>query len=317
MAKPDWITISQNSGNSGSTTVTITASTYQELIERTGQLTINSDNTSASTIVNITQLARERIYISVSPTTLTVPYTGGTYNISITSNGAWSITSYPSWITPIKLSGNGNDVVGFIINPNDTLTAKTDNIVFETIDATATVAVTLEALVPVLSISPSSYIMDYSGGDFYLNIYSNYYWNITTPAWITVSESSGYGDSIITVTVSENEFLKAFTDDIVITDTVNEVRCTVTQYQPYDIDYENYDFTIEAISGGTIRIANNYNVNTFSFEYRINRGEWQSTYVTSPSSIDFEINAGDIIQFKDGNVYYDKERCRFTQLPRF
>lgn len=68
MAKPDWITLNKTSGGGSSETseqVQITAEYNLTAEGRTGSLTINSENTSTSKTVSISQDARPKISVII------------------------------------------------------------------------------------------------------------------------------------------------------------------------------------------------------------------------------------------------------------
>ena len=126
--------------NGDMATVTIGVPENQTLSGKTYTVNFIGDETSNS--LTITQEAqREVVTVSVSPSSLTVPASGSSYYITITSNGNWTITA-PSWITLSTSTGSGNATIGITVGNNGTGNQRTGNIVVATVDRTATVSVT-------------------------------------------------------------------------------------------------------------------------------------------------------------------------------
>ena len=73
MSKPSWVTLSQNTGSSGTTIVTVTASTNEELVQRTGSLFIKT--VSPPYIGRSVNLVQSAATINYSTMPLTVEIT--------------------------------------------------------------------------------------------------------------------------------------------------------------------------------------------------------------------------------------------------
>lgn len=228
----NWITVSSSSGNSGSTVVTVTASSYSELTARTTSLTVRTVNSNLSANVNITQEPKEIITVTVSPTSISAPVSGGTYTFNIASNGAWTIT-YPSWLQVSQTSGTGNATITVTIPENESYSALTGNIVVSTADNTATVSVSQAAAEEPsrISVSPTTIQNIVSGGSAYtLTVTSNTGWTIDGPSWVRYSTLRGSGDTTVNITVVPNSS-SARTDNIVFTTTDSAATATVSLSQ--------------------------------------------------------------------------------------
>ena len=118
-----WITFSQNSGDSGRTTVTATIAGNISTA-RTATITV-TDGTNTSTI-SVSQTA---LAFSVSPVSINVLSAATTKEITISSPYPWTIVSSESWITFSQDSGS---------NGTYTVTASIDS---SLVDRTATITV--------------------------------------------------------------------------------------------------------------------------------------------------------------------------------
>lgn len=59
--------------------------------------------------------------ISVTPHTATIPNTGGSFDVIVSSSGEWTLTGkadYSSWVVPSVVKGVDGDIVKFTVQPN-------------------------------------------------------------------------------------------------------------------------------------------------------------------------------------------------------
>ena len=314
----DWIQIDKNSGNSGTTVITVTAATYSELVQRTTSLTVNTVNTSLSGSVAITQEARDVVTVMVSPTTISAPVCGGTYSFNIISNGDWTIT-YPEWVSLSQSAGTGNATITVVLGNNQTVEDLLGNIVVSTIDNSATVQVSQEGLYAYISVSPTRLVYVIDGGTDTITITSNAPWTASTNVgWLTLSSSAGTGNGSITVTCSatsedRNAVITFSTKDESAITTIlqyNKVPYLVLNESAMTFDgnggvqnlgvSSNVDWEIETVSAGpsviiiarengtlSIKNAAAYNGST-TFTYSIN-----GSNLSTGSSV--SVNTNDII----------------------
>ena len=205
----DWIDIDKNGGGSGETIVTITASSYSELVERTTSLTVRTRNTNLSKTVSITQMPREAITITVSPSSFHISRNGGRYYFNIVSNGYWEVVGYPSWVTLSQTSGTGNATVYFTASTTDSITERTGYITLRTLygdieDNRVRVTLTQERAYQYIYVSPSELVFIYTGGSKTINVTTNGFWTASTESeWVTLSQTEGTGNTVVTVTVDD------------------------------------------------------------------------------------------------------------------
>ena len=120
----DWLSIDKISGT-GNAQITLTASSYQELVERTQSLVIQGQ--------------KESVYLNVKQNAI-VPsatldnyeigaYTEGIYTNGITSNVPWTAIVNGDWFTIDKTSGN-EGYTNFNITTSETGTDREGNISF-------------------------------------------------------------------------------------------------------------------------------------------------------------------------------------------
>ena len=201
----DWLHISQDSGNTGTTVVTITANTYSEITARTASLTVSTNNSNLSKSVQIRQEAREVITVYASPLEINASRNGGSYSFNILSNGNWEI-EYSDWFGVMTESGSGNATVVVFIPENTNITDRNGYIRVSTIDNYVDIIVTQERAEITVDASPKSLTFIYTGGSQTINVVSNGPWTATTQNnWCTLSQTAGTGNTVVTVTTQHYE----------------------------------------------------------------------------------------------------------------
>ena len=111
-----WVTFSQNSGDSGRTTVIATIADNTST-SRTATITVTDRDQFTQTI----SVSQEGLAFSVSPTAITVGAVATAETITISSPYAWTIVSSENWITFSQDSGsNGTYTVTASIASADT-----------------------------------------------------------------------------------------------------------------------------------------------------------------------------------------------------
>lgn len=316
----DWITISSNSGNSGTTVITVTAATYDELTARTTSLVVNTVYTSLSGSVSISQEPRAVETVSVSPSTISVPKEGGTYTFNIISNGAWTISYPDEWMNLSQSAGTGNATITVDVAQNLILSGKTGNIEVSTRDNTAIVQVSQERNTGYINVEPSVLEFVYSGGSRAVIVGSNTDWTISNvPNWVSASTLSGTGNNVVTFTISDTP---SSDRNVAIKFSVLDEDAYLTIRQSSTIPYlyfENSAITFDNAGGTQINRVNS-NVQwevlpNLTFEI-ISGGTvtWTSTWsydiiycskngndYLSGSSISVQVNTGDILDFYGNN----------------
>lgn len=113
----DWIILDKTTGI-GSDEVTITVSSYSELVERLKNLVFTTTDNKASDTCVVRQFAQSR-YLLVEPSTVIAPYTGGEVEVRVIASEPWTVASVPSWASCNATGGGaGTKTVRFTVKPN-------------------------------------------------------------------------------------------------------------------------------------------------------------------------------------------------------
>ena len=204
LAVADWLSSSKSSGtNDGS--FTLTAYTNRSGQERTAMVTVAGGGLSRT--ITVTQPAQS---LSVSPSSWAVLAGGGSQNMSVTSNMAWTV-SVPStaseWLSSDKLSGSNNGSFMLTAQPNTTSLARSVTLTVSGGGLSRTVTVTQPAQ-PTLTLSPSSWAAPSTGGTQTEQVTSNGAWTVSIPSvasgWLSSSKLSDGNNGSFVLTATAN-----------------------------------------------------------------------------------------------------------------
>lgn len=190
--------------------------------------------------------------IELDVESLTIPASGGSSNVVVTSESGWTATK-PAWITlSTSTGGTGNTTVSVSTSINNYYKSRTGEVVFtDGVDSvTLTVKQEGEVLLKnlyqgensvkmmirngekiyqqftkiVFDVDKDSIEFPASGGTDTLTITANENWTMTVPAWLTASAVSGRSSA--TITLTSQPIQETLEGDIVIT--CNGVQKTVS-----------------------------------------------------------------------------------------
>ena len=112
----NWLSIDKTSGT-GNAEITLTASSYEELVDRTTSLKVQG--ISANAILNVRQNALVPA-ITLSTSRIEGSFESATYNVVVTSNVDWTLESDSNWYTLSQNSGTkGNTTLIITMGENE------------------------------------------------------------------------------------------------------------------------------------------------------------------------------------------------------
>lgn len=203
-SNPEWITVSPTYG-SGDTPLALTVSANEEQAVRSGEVKVSSKDNSA--VLTVTQAFMEK-YLRVNPDGITTDRFGGSFEIEVESNVAWTLSELPNWVTASVTEGTNNGHIVMEIAPinGEVSEDRSATLTFSGggIDVFFMVVQTKETSLG-FSVSPMELEIPYEGGTRSLSVTSNIPWTAFTKVdWITISPDSGNGNAEVTVNVAEN-----------------------------------------------------------------------------------------------------------------
>lgn len=205
-ATDSWVSPSVSSFDDSSTSfgVSVSENGFDDRSAKVRVL-INDGSVSALAVEYTVSQAGKNLVLSVSPTSFSVPATGGRYNSTVSTNGSYTIGEVPTWIEASK----SDSTASFTVAENTEFIQRTGTV---TITATGgsqtkseTVTLVQAANIPVLTVSPESIVFDVASGELRtVTVTSNAPWQITndvdgTNHWWVDTGGSGTGNGSFTV----------------------------------------------------------------------------------------------------------------------
>ena len=196
---------------------------------------------------------RKKVDVAFTTTTIGIAPEGAIVEVALTSNGDWSIVSYPEWLTVSPLSGNGDAMLVLTASVNDSDASLSGEIKATTKDNSAILTVTQEPRVKnFVSVSPIEKNIDFEGDTFEIEVTANCEWTVSVVAdWLKCEPMSGNGNGIVLVTVEPvTGDISQRETNIFFDGAENElVSVHVTQYAQVHIpinispDWMSFDYT--------------------------------------------------------------------------
>ena len=145
------------------------------------------------------------VEVSFDNAAQTIDAQGGSIEVTLKSNGEWSIAMTEGWIMVSSMSGNGDATLTITVAPNTTGESRSAEITASTKDNTAVMTLTQNAPQHYVDVTPMSIVCGPDGGEFTVEVTSNIEWEVVTPEWVTSSMMSGANDATLTLTVTPIE----------------------------------------------------------------------------------------------------------------
>lgn len=229
----EWLTLSPSKGTAGDMTMTITAAANKETAPRTTTVKVSIPETGLSESVVVSQEAGEPDpVLEVSPDKGTVPATGGSLQISITANNAWTVTCSETWVSIAPASGKDNATVTLLAAANTQTKARTATILVASGSLSKAVTLTQEAAVPdpVLEVSPLQASFKAEGGNIQITVTANNAWTATcSDSWISLSAASGTANATVVLTAAKNTVTRDRAATVTVSSGNLSKTITVTQ----------------------------------------------------------------------------------------
>ena len=201
-AESDWLTIKPESGNAGTSQVTLTAAENTTTGSRTTTLTVKSGELTKS--INVSQSAANPV-ISLDTSSLEFASVSASKSFKITANTSWTVASDQTWCSVSPASGSGDSSVTVNVEENTSTAERTATIMVKSDAGNKTINVTQSGVAAVLTLDVSSLEFASGSGSKMFRISSNIMWAISSDKnWCSVSPTSGNNDGSVTVSVEEN-----------------------------------------------------------------------------------------------------------------
>lgn len=203
----DWLNISQMTGGTGETALSLTALTNNSLEPKTATITARNTQYNVSDTTTVT-IQGFQPTLTLSRSTLRFDSTGGTATFTVYSNTAWTI-NFPAIVQSYSTSaGTGDTEVTIALAPNPDEVAKIDTGIVKDVFNVNQLYLTIvqESFIVELNVEPTDDIVfKNTGSTTAITIDSNADWELEYPSWVTPSITSGEsGTTTVTFTAGQN-----------------------------------------------------------------------------------------------------------------
>ena len=152
-AGSEWLTIKPESGNAGTSQVTLTVAENTTTGLRTSMISVKSGELSKS--IEVSQSAANP-EISLDISSMEFASGSGSKSMKITSNTSWTVSSNQTWCSVSPTSGNGDGGVTVSVDENSSTSKRTATITVESETITRMLSVTQSGVEATPVPTPSS-----------------------------------------------------------------------------------------------------------------------------------------------------------------
>ncbi len=199
--KPDWINLSVmfSTGN----TVVIVSADANNLVggsDRSGTITFEGEGKT----LELPVYQEKYPLLTISPPSFSFDIYGGTETVTVTSDQNWAISDNQSWISLSKSSGSDDGSFTVTCSQNTSGSDRSGTITISGGGLTRTITVNQDGI--DLTVSPTTLSYGPSGSSQTVTVSSNVNnWAVSESySWISVSKTSGSGNSTFSITCTEN-----------------------------------------------------------------------------------------------------------------
>ena len=149
----------------------------------------------------------KKVDVAFTATNVTINPEGATVEAALTSNGDWSVDTYPEWLTISPTSGKGNATLTLTAPANNSEETRSGEVRVTTKDNSATLTVTQEAREQsFITVNPTEIEVDAEGGTYEVTVTANCDWTVNNTAdWILCEPTSGNGNGTVVLSVNPIE----------------------------------------------------------------------------------------------------------------
>lgn len=198
-----WLQFSPAEGN-GNGSITLTALENADTTIRSATVTVSTEGVSP---VDVTVSQNGSQYdLAVSEQTLSFEADEATASFSIISNTSWTVESSVEWLSIEPSEGENNGTISLSAQMNIETKDRSAQITVKG-NKTAAIVINVSQKGFVYTIDFSAKTLDVtpSGGEFSFDILTNAEWTLSyAEPWLSVTPSSGSGNTTISVVVDEN-----------------------------------------------------------------------------------------------------------------
>lgn len=251
-----WITL-YKSGGTGNASVNVDVSPTSSTGESKATIIFKTESGLSRTVTVTRNGVAETL--NVTPLSKTITSDGGTFDVTVTSNTQWSVTSNATWCKVSKTSGTGNATVTVTVASGTGTTKDEATLTFKTNGGiTQKVQVTRN---PALSVTPDKFYYrrdmcspgGYHGCAFEITSLEEWYvesW--TLPSYCILDKYSGIGQSIVHIEIDNNK-IDCFTKEDITINVISgkHQSSVVVSIEPCSVNFSAKQLNFPAQGGGS------------------------------------------------------------------
>lgn len=305
-----WCTLSQSEGGAGSYNIAITTGENAGYNDRNVVLVFTAGDLTRNVIVN----QKQKDAITLTTDRFEVSEEGGQITVETKSNVNYSVeipSQYQSWIKPVSQTrALTSKKLSFDILESKEYDKREGEIIFSSGDIVERVKV-YQSGKAILVLSQNEYTLGSEGGIMYVDISSNFEFDVDMPdvEWVKMAATRTVSSHTLAFQVEENPTYDDRETIIVFKDTKSEKKESVSikQRQKDAIILSNEKMEIGQ-EGGNISVSVNTNVD-YTVEIPAFCG-WisvSSTRALSPQTSTFFIEENTELDKREGEIYFIHE----------
>lgn len=196
-----WINVTPDSGEAGTSSITISVSPNTSVDERTGYVVLYIGSEERIQI----PIKQRGIYIETEKSQYDFEATSGTQTVQVNSNTSWQVSSIPSWVKVDKTSGTGNSAIKVTVEDNPNTTERIGEFVVSQPGLSAMATVKVHQKGKTFDVATTTLTFNDKEESQTITIATDGTWRAYSSAdWIKVSPETAIGNSTLTITVQEN-----------------------------------------------------------------------------------------------------------------
>ena len=212
-----WLTSNESTSQTGNQTFTYSVAPNTSTQSRTATITITAGTLTRTHTVTQSGAGGS---LAVSPTSRSIPATGGNGTFTVSSNTTWNWSDNAAWLTSNEsTSQNGNQTFTYSVAPNTSTASRTATITITAGNLNRTHTVTQAGVGGSLVLSPATRSIPATGGNGTFTVSSNTTWNWSDNAiWLTSNENTTQnGNQTFSYSVAPNTSTSSRTGTITLT----------------------------------------------------------------------------------------------------
>lgn len=274
LSSPEWLSFSKTSGN-GNAEITVTANDNPNSSSRSGTITIGQKGLSLEWKISVTQSGRT---LEAGTTLLEFSDKKGSQSFELTSDGSWTSICSENWFSATPVSGSGDSTITVNVEENTDDFEREGTITYTF--GNRSMKVVIQQSGKYFNLGDETFEFSSQGGSHIIELSTNEKWTaqiVDNVNWLSLSSTSGEGESEITLTVQDNPSVNSRSAEVIISpENLQAIRIKVTQAARYlKVSTESIMFYSD---GGTSQVVSidtdgTYKIESNSDWFKINKNE--------------------------------------------